>query len=214
MVRIKDKDTGRDMSTDTGMCKDMSRDRVRIQISIRVRVPIQVCLQIRIQIVGQIQEHVGVMRNTQGNLPNLVIRIANHKKILGALLSTGMARGHRGNPAASIKIHQLYCTPVLFSGLASLVLSKPEVKIIDHHYQTTLQNIQRLHPKTPRSIVFFLAGSLPGEALLHLRQLSLFSMICHLPKDPLHSHARYALTVLGASANSWFGQIKELCLQY
>ena len=83
-------------------------------------------------------EHVGVMRNTQGNLPNLVIRIANHKKILGALLSTGMARGHRGNPAASITIHQLYCTPVLFSGLASLVLSKP-------HCRTFRDSTQRHH---------------------------------------------------------------------
>ena len=107
-------------------------------------------------------------------------------------------------------------TNVLYyiSGLASLVLSKPEVKIIDHHYQTTLQNIQKLHQKTPRSIVLFLAGSLPGEALLHLRQFSLFSIFCHLSKDPMHSHTRYALTLLGASANSWFGQIKELCLQY
>ena len=164
--------------------------------------------------LSQEAEHVGVMRNIQGNLPNIILRVANHKKILGALLSTGMARGHRGNPAASLRIHQLYCTPVLFSGLASLYLSKPEIKIIDQHYQITLQNIQRLHPMTPRSIVLFLAGSLPGEALLHLRQLSLFTMICHLPEDPLHSHARFALTVLGASANSWFGQIKKLCMQY
>ena len=129
-------------------------------------------------------------------------------------MSAGIARGHRNCPAASIRVQQQYCTSVLFSGLASLVLSKAEVDIIDRHFQTTLQNLQKLHSRTPRSIVYLLAGSLPGEAFLHLGQLSLFSMICHLPEDPLHYHARYSLTALAPSARSWFNQIKELCLKY
>ena len=159
-------------------------------------------------------DHVGVLRNTDGNLPNIMNRVVEHKKALGAVLSAGLARGHRGSPAAALKIHQLHCTPVLFSGLATLYLSKAETSIIDKHYQYTLQNLQRLHFKTPRSIIFFLAGSLPGEAILHLRQLSLLSMICHLPEDPLHHHAKYVLTCLPPSASSWFHQLRDTCLQY
>ena len=94
-------------------------------------------------------EHVGVLRNTAGNLPNILQRITKHKRALGSLLSAGIGHGHLGNPAAKLKVHQLYCTPVLLSGLASLVLSKSEIKLIDSHYQITLQNIQKLHPKTP-----------------------------------------------------------------
>ena len=159
-------------------------------------------------------EHVGVLRSTSGNMPNILLRITKHKKALGAVLSAGLAHGHRGNPAASLRVHLLYCTPVLLSGLASLVLTQAEVKIIDNHYQNTLQSLQRLHTKTPRCIVYFLAGSLPGEAHLHLRQMSLFSMICHLPNDPLFAHANYALTALPPSAKSWFGQIRDICIQY
>ena len=159
-------------------------------------------------------EHVGVVRNTAGNIPNIIHRVAEHKKSLGAVLSAGLARGHRGSPAAALRVHQLHCTPVLFSGLATLVLNKTEMQIIDRHYQYTIQNLQRLHMKTPRSIVFFLAGSLPGEALLHMRQLSLFSMICHLPDDPLHQHAKYALSCLPPSSLSWFQQVRDICLQY
>ena len=48
-------------------------------------------------------EHVGIIRNTSGNLPNLLHRIASHKKSLGTILSAGLARGHRGNPAASLR---------------------------------------------------------------------------------------------------------------
>ena len=159
-------------------------------------------------------EHVGVVRNTAGNMPNLLHRIAEHKKSLGAVLSAGLARGHRGSPAAALRVHQLHCTPVLFSGLATLVLNKAETRIIDKHYQYTIQNLQRLHIKTPRSIVFFLAGSLTGEAILHMRQLSLFSMICHLQDDPLHHHASYVLTMLPTSSHSWFHQVRDICLQY
>ena len=157
-------------------------------------------------------EHVGVLRSTEGNMPNIMHRVAAHKKSLGALLSAGLARGHRGSPAAALHVHRLHCTPVLFSGLASLCLSKAEISIVDKHYQYTIQRLQRLYQKTPRSIVFFLAGSLPGEALLHMRQLSLLSMICHLPKDPLHQHARHVLTV--HTSGSWFHQIKDVCMQY
>ena len=157
-------------------------------------------------------EHVGVLRSTEGNMPNILHRVAEHKKSLGAVLSAGLARGHRGSPAAALRVHQLHCTPVLFSGLASLCLTKAEIKVIDRHYQHTLQNLQRLHQRTPRSIIFFLAGSLPGEALLHMRQLSLLSMICHLPEDPLHQHAKHVLAA--HSSGSWFHQLRDICQQY
>ena len=159
-------------------------------------------------------EHVGVVRNTAGNLPSILRRVAEHKKSLGGVMSVGLARGHRGSPAAALRVHQLHCTPVLFSGLATLVLNKAEIKIIDKYYQNIIQNLQRLHQKTPRSIVFFLAGSLTGEAILHMRQLSVFSMICHLPSDPLHHHAHYVLSMLPPSSLSWFHQVRDLCLQY
>ena len=47
-------------------------------------------------------EHVGIVRATQGNLPAILARISSHKKALGAVLNTGVPRGHRGNPAASL----------------------------------------------------------------------------------------------------------------
>ena len=101
-----------------------------------------------------------------------------------------------------------------FSGLETLVLLRSETNIIDAHYQMTLQFFQRLHDKTPHPVIFFLAEMLPGEAELHLRQLSLLSMICHLPADPLHKRAQYALTYLPPSSRSWFQQVRNLCLQY
>ena len=86
--------------------------------------------------------------------------------------------------------------------------------MIDHHFQKTIQNLQKLHDKTPRSLVLLMAGCLPGEAILHIKQLTLFSMICHLPSDPLHLHGRAVLLSAPPSARSWFQQILTLCLKY
>ena len=159
-------------------------------------------------------EHVGVLRSSAGNLPNLLERIASHKKALGAVSSAGLARSHRGNPAASLRVHQLYATPVLVSGLASLVHTEAEIKVIDTHYKNTVQNLQRLHQNTPRGVVFLLAGCLPVKAVLHSRQLSLFAMICHLPDDPLNKHGKYILTNASPSAKSWFQQVRDSCSLY
>ena len=69
-------------------------------------------------------EHVGVIRSVTGNLPNILARFTAHNNALGAVLHTGMARGHHGNPAASIAVDKLYGQPVLFSPLLSLARVK------------------------------------------------------------------------------------------
>ena len=115
-------------------------------------------------------EHVGVIRSRQGNMVNIVKRISAHKKSLLGVGATGITRTSRTNPAASIRIHNLYALPVLFSGLASLVISKTELKPLSNHLKNTLQSLQRLHQKTPRAVVFLLGGLLPAEAILHCRQ--------------------------------------------
>ena len=159
-------------------------------------------------------EHVCVTRNVSGNIPHIMNRIAAYKTAMGSVLSAGLAKGHQGNPAAGLRVHQLYATPRYFSGLASLVLSKPETTLIDYQYKNMLERIQRLHENTPRSVVHLMAGSVPGEAVLHLKQLSLFMMVCHLPGNPINTHARNILLTAPKSAKSWFQQVRSLCLMY
>ena len=141
-------------------------------------------------------------------------RLAAHRKALASVLNTGIARSHRGNPASGVKIEKLYATPVLLSGISSLVLSNDDLKLIDNHYSETLRCILRLHKKTPRCVTFFLAGSLPGSALIHLRQLSIFGMICRLQNNVLHHHAVNIFTSKTYSPKSWFSQIRSYCVQY
>ena len=61
-------------------------------------------------------EHVGVVRTTSGNLPNLMNSITSHRNSLRTILPAGVSRAHRGNPAASLRVIKLYSCPVLMSG--------------------------------------------------------------------------------------------------
>ena len=77
-------------------------------------------------------EQVGVLRSGSGNLPNILQRVASFKKTLGSLLSCGFTKGHTSNPVASLKILNTFATPVLLSGLNSLVLSVREIgQVVD-----------------------------------------------------------------------------------
>ena len=162
----------------------------------------------------QTADHVGVVRSADGNLPHIISRISSHKKALGATMSAGIAQNHRANPTASLKAHQVYASTVLMSGMASLHLNTAEVKIIDQHVKVTVQNLQKLHANTPSSFVFFMGGTLPGTAVLHQRQLSLFGMICRLPDNVLHNIAMEKLSFGSFSSKSWFLQVRDLCMQY
>ena len=60
---------------------------------------------------------------------------------------------------------------------------------------------------------YFLAGTLPIEAIDHLRQLSILRMIMESKGNILHKHSLNTLHSKPSSL-SWFHQLRTLCLQY
>ena len=129
-------------------------------------------------------------------------------------MPAGLAWGHRGNPAVALQVHQLYAEPVLLSGMCSLLLKKSEITLIDQHLKKTYQQLQKLMDKTPACVVYFLGGTLPGTAKLHLKLMSLFGMITRSPGSVLHSHALEIFTSAKSSSNSWFQQVREVFALY
>ena len=120
---------------------------------------------------------------------------------------------HRENPAASLRVEACYSAPKLFSGLASLLLSPAEMKVLSLHRRITLQRLQRLHPHTPAPALHFLSGSLPAPALVHNHQYTLLHMIALLgPANILYQHGMYILH--HSIKNSWFFQVRDLSNQY
>jgi hypothetical protein len=160
--------------------------------------------------------HVGVVRFVDGNGPNIVARLSSHRKAVYGLISTGLGKGHRANPAACLRVEAVYGVPVLLSGLASLVLSTKEENMIGQHYKVHLQRLLRLHQATPAPVVFMLAGCLPLPAQLHLRMFSMFGQLCRLRDGDniLAIRARDVFSSALPSSKSWFWKIRQLCLKY
>ena len=159
-------------------------------------------------------EHVGVLRSTAGNLPHLLSRFVSHRKAMFGILPLGIAKANRGNPAASLRAHTTYCSPVFFSGVATLLLNSSEVTMLDQHYKVSIQRLQKLQDKTPHCAVMFLGGHLPGKAQLHLRILSLFGMVSRLQDTFLNKIAVHQFLHVNVHAGSWFLQVRNICIQY
>ena len=118
-------------------------------------------------------EHVGIIRSVHGNLPNILARLAAHRRAVFSLLPAGLAKGHWGNPAACVRVERLYGIPVMLSGLAALALSTSEIAILAGHFKKHMERLLKLHSATPDTVVWFLACCLPFRALLHFRYPSL-----------------------------------------
>ena len=161
-------------------------------------------------------EHVGIVRSVHGNMPNILARLSAHRRAVFSLLSAGLAKGHWGNPAACVRVERLFGIPVLLSGLATMVLSTPELAIITGHFKKHMERLLKLHSATPECVIWFLSGCLPVQALLHLRQISLFGMITRLydGNNVLASHARHVYATAKPSSKSWFLQLQNIFLQY
>ena len=159
-------------------------------------------------------EHVGILRSVEGNIPNIYQRLSFHRKALFSVLHSGIAKGHRGNPVAALRLEQIYGVPVLLSGLGSLVLKISEINIIESHQRSILRSLLRIPNKTPTPAVYFLAGSLPASALLHMRQFTLLGMISRSNGSVLHSHALNIYSSSKPSPRSWFTQVANLCVKY
>ena len=138
-----------------------------------------------------------------------------HNSALRCVLPAGLARGHRGNPAAVLRVEVLYGQPVLLSCLSALVLTCQELDTLNRFYKINIQRLQKLYRGTPDPVVYFLGGSLPLSALLDLRSLSLLGMISQLgPSHILHKIGCSILSSSKPSRHLWFSKIRVTCRKY
>ena len=160
-------------------------------------------------------EHVGVIRTpNNGNMSHIIARISAHRRAVQSVLHCGMARSHRGNINAALRLEKIYGAPVLLSGCASLVLSTAEMSTLNSHYRTVTRQILRLPKTTPECFVMLASGSLPAIALLHLRMLSLLGMIGRLGREGILFRIGCNSLTSAANSRSWFINARHVTQQY
>ena len=115
---------------------------------------------------------------------------------------------------SALRIQSLHAGPVLFSGVAALKLLQSEISILHSNHKNVLQSLQKLHKNTPECFIMFMGGSLGATAIVHMKQLSLYGMICRLPENILNRIAAHKLYTEPDNSSSWFVEIRHLCQQY
>ena len=160
-------------------------------------------------------EHVGILRSdTAGNMPHILGRIAAHRRAVQGILHCGLAKGHRGNPAAGLRLERSYGAPVLLSGVAALVLSSGEMSALHQHYKSCLRQILRLPVTVPESFVMFVAGSLPATAIVHLKTLTLLGMIARLGRSGILDRLGRHSLLTAQNKGSWFLAVRRTTQKY
>ena len=147
-------------------------------------------------------------------MPHILDRLAAHRRAMQGILHCGLAKAHRGNPTASLRLERSYGAPVLLSGVASLVLSNSELSVLHQQYKSCVRQLLRLPITTPESFIMFFAGALPATAIVHLRTLTLLGMISRLgSKGILDRLGRHAL-LTACNKGSWFLAARRICQKY
>ena len=129
------------------------------------------------------------------------------------ILHCGLAKGHQGNPASSLRLEPAYGAPVLLSGTAALILNGAEISALHQHYKCSVHQILRLPITTPESFIIFIAGSLPATAFIHLHTLTLLGMISCLGRDGILNKIG-CQALLSGSTHSWFVMVRHITQRY
>ena len=146
-------------------------------------------------------------------MPHILGRLAAHRRAVQGVLHCGLAKGHRGSPAAGLRLERAYGAPVLLSGVASLVLSGAEISAIHQHFKMCVLHLMKLPLTTPEGFLMFSAGALPATAIIHLHTFTLLGMIGRLQQHCiLNKLGRQAL--LSGSNSSRFVMVRIFTQQY
>ena len=111
-------------------------------------------------------EHVGVIRESTDIFPHILNRITAHKKASSLIRFSSSSH-------TNVHAETCFCTPILLSGLSSLVIDNTNMNYLETYFKGSLKKTLRLPKDTPDPFVYLISGTLPISALIYLRQLSL-----------------------------------------
>lgn len=156
--------------------------------------------------------HLGLEWSSGCTTPNIELKISMARRTAYALTSLGLHGENGLSPATSLKIINTYVIPRLLYGVEALVLSKQQIKDISAFHKNLLRRIQGLPKNTATEAIYIMLGTLPIEAEIHIRALTLFGAVCRSRNTTLVDLANRQLGLGGK--HSWFTYIQKLCCQY
>ena len=113
---------------------------------------------------------------------NVDKNIQETRNSMFALLGKAFSHKCKISPTTQVHIWNIYCKPVLRSGLAALPIRPVVMKSVTSFHLTILRGFLKLSKSSPIAQIYFLLGELPVEANLHMDVLNLFWNIWSNPQ--------------------------------
>ncbi|CAC5375426.1 unnamed protein product [Mytilus coruscus] len=160
--------------------------------------------------------HIGIQRAYKDfTSATIEENLKKARRSLSSLMAPGL-HGEIGlDPVTAISLVKTYIIPVMLYGLETLIPNGKNLDLINKQYKKVLKQTLSLTTNVADPAVYITSGQLPAEAEIHKRALILFGNICRSGKSSMKWRiAERQLSIKNMRSNSWFIEIKKLCLKY
>ena len=160
--------------------------------------------------------HIGITRSDTNSARTTVDEnIRKARRATYSLMGTGLHGENGLDPETSISLLKTYILPILTYGLEIVI---PKGKILDdiqNYYKKLLKQLLSLTINVSDPAVYMISGLLPLEAEIHTKVFTMFGNITRAHKNSTEwKLAERQLHIKSLDSNSWFMEIKKLCIKY
>ncbi len=136
------------------------------------------------------------------------------RKATYGLMGSGLHGTNGLNPLCCLKLIQCYVLPRAIYGSEVLPLIQAQKDKVNSAYCRILKQIQGLPLRAPNASTYLLLGTLPLEAQIDLRVLSLLGAIARCCNETLFSIALNLTSVKSHTSKSWFTRCEKVLIKY
>ena len=165
--------------------------------------------------VSNDNEHLGqIISGTEQEQKNIDLRIQKARNSLFGLLGPAFQFKCLLSPVLKFHIFRTYVSPVLRSGLSSLVIRDSHMKPLAIFHRKVLRGILNFSKSSNVAPLHFLLGELPIEGQIHRDVFSLFFSVWTNPDTKIHQIVKYLLQTSSLNSRTWSIHIRLLSNKY
>jgi hypothetical protein len=167
--------------------------------------------------VEPVTTHLGVTRTAEKAAtvsPFIMERLKTGRRTVYALMGAGLHGLNGLSPVTCLKIYTTYVLPRLISSVETVTLNQNEKNSLETFHRSILRQIQHLPQRTATPAIYLLLGTLPIQAEIDKRKLTLFGSIARDKTSTLCNIAKRQLTMKSLDSKSWFSDLVEISYQY
>ena len=207
---------------------DAARERYRFNqektktVSVNVKPSQEEVLELYGKPLGKSKKevHLGITRTSStSNKVTADERVKSARRAGYSLLGAGMHGLNGTGPEIATMQFTTYVTPTLLYGLETLVLSKTDIGILADYHKKCLRHMQHLPQSSAESAIYLLIGTLPAEAQLDIKALTLLRSIISneagtRPGEYIKEVIIRQAAVKGYDSASWTTHMKKTLRKY